>query len=427
MQWRSVAVATCVAALAVAAPVPAGTPLTLDTAFARVLEQHPDLRIFAARRTALTARVEQAAQSPALSLGLDVENVLGSGDLRGVRSAELTLSLASVLERGGKLDARRALAQSEVDALAIEREKQRLDLLAETARRYLSVVSAREVAAIAAADIALRQQAVDDASRRHRAGALPRSAVLAAEAALARAELDQKRAEQQRLATRRHLAALWGEHAPGFAVAAADPYALPPLPEFARLAGWLERTPEVSVFADRQRIAEARVRLARSAAVADMDWQLGVRRVQASGDYGLVASVSIPLGSSGRAQPGIRAARAELEALSIRREAAGMALYTTLADAHGRYRVARLEVQRLGEDVLPRLQAARDSAAQAWRAGAASRVEWAQLQNQCIEVRHQRLASAMAAHRALIEIQRLTGQPFVTGAASVTSAARNTP
>ena len=38
------------------------------------------------------------------------------------------LSLTGVLERSGKLDARRALAQGRIDALSVQREAQRLDL-----------------------------------------------------------------------------------------------------------------------------------------------------------------------------------------------------------------------------------------------------------------------------------------------------------
>jgi len=129
----------------------------------------------------------------------------------------------------------------------------------------------------------------------------------------------------------------------------------------------------------------------------------------------LLAAVSIPLGALSRAQPGIRAAQADLASLEIEREAAGLALYSTLAEAHGRYRVARLEVARIGEDVLPGLARAQAAAARAYRAGAASYLEWATLQAEGIAARRQQLDAALDAQRALIEIQRLTGQAFVAG------------
>src|SRR5690606_35399107 len=91
------------------------------------------------------------------------------------------------------------------------------------------------------------------------------------------------------------------------------------------------------------------------------------------------------------------------------------ALYSTLAEAHGRYRVAQLEVSRIGKDVLPRLARAETAAATAYGAGAASYLEWASLQAERTSALRQQLNAALDAQRALIEIQRLTGQAFLAG------------
>ncbi|MNV60720.1 hypothetical protein D3C71_1531950 [compost metagenome] len=64
----------------------------------------------------------------------------------------------------------------------------------------------------------------------------------------------------------------------------------------------------------------------------------------------------------------------------------------------------------MSADVLPHLKRAENAAEKAWRAGAISYMEWAQLQAMRIEARQRQLAAAIAAQTALIEIQRLTGQ-----------------
>lgn len=422
MRVRLAALAVLVVLCAAAWPAAAADPLvpsevlTLRDAFARVAQfqgkSHPELGLFDARSDVLAAERDRAGLRPALTVGATLENALGSGDARGLSGAELTLTLASVLERGGKLDARRTLAQSRIDALAIERESKRLDLLAEVARRYLAVVAARQQREIAALDIAQRQRTVAAARQRLAAGASPESVVFTAQATLARAELDRDRAAQRTIAARQHLAALWGERAPNFEIVAADPLRLPEIDSAEALAAWLERTPELAQFADERRIREARVQLARSQTSADIDWQVGVRRLQVSEDVGLVAGVSMPLGARSRAAPEIRAAEADVAALEIEREARGIALYSTLTEAHGRYRIARLEVQRLGSDVLPQLAKAEAAAERAYRAGAISYLEWAQLQSERTAARRQQLDAALDAQRALIELQRLTGQPM---------------
>ncbi|WP_036114851.1 TolC family protein [Lysobacter capsici] len=396
-----------------AAPRRAGSVFTLDDAFARIGDAHPDLRLFGGQRRVLEAERDAAAQRPALVGGVSVENIFGSGALSGAQGAEITLSLASVFERGGKLDARRTFAQSRIDALAVERESRRLDLLAETARRYLAVLAAQRRIELAQFDIDQRKRSVDAARVRLQAGASPESGLLTAQAAQARAELERARGERSLLAARQHLGALWGERDPGFASVAGDPYALPRIEDATALAGLLDRNPELNRFVDARRIGEARVRLAQSQATPDLDWQVGLRRLQDGNDMALIGSVSMPLGARARAEPGIRGAQAELALLDIEREAKGLSLYSTLVEAHGRYRVGALEVARLKDDVLPRLIRAEKAAEYAYRAGAISYLELALLQAESVAVRKQRLDAALDAQLALIEIQRLTGESFL--------------
>jgi cobalt-zinc-cadmium efflux system outer membrane protein len=421
MWLRSTALAVFAAVSCLSAVAQSPETLTLDDAFTRVDQSHPDLRLIEGRRSVLSAELERATLPPGLSAGVGVENVLGTGEVSGFKQAEITLTLAGVLERGGKLDARRTLAQSRIDALAVQRETKRLDLLAEVARRYLAVNAAQEQHRIAEQDVAQRKRTVAGAKQRLDAGASPESVVLTAQAALARAEMERDRAVQRGVAARQHLAALWGERNPAFDVVAGNPLMLPDIAVFSELDALLATTPELARFADEQRIGEARMQLARSQATPDLDWQVGLRRLQATDDFALVGSVSMPLGSARRAQPELRAAEAELALVGIEREAQGLSLYSTLAEAHGRYLVSQLEVGRMQSDVLPKLAKAESAAERAYRGGAISYLEWAQLQSERTNARKQQLEAALDAQRALIEIQRLTGQAFVASPASQTN------
>jgi cobalt-zinc-cadmium efflux system outer membrane protein len=123
----------------------------------------------------------------------------------------------------------------------------------------------------------------------------------------------------------------------------------------------------------------------------------------------------MPLGTRRRAEPDVRAANAELSALEIEREAASLSLYSTLIEAHGRYTLAQLEVARLRDEVLPLLARAEAAAERAWRAGATSYLEWSGVQSELTATRRRQLDVALDGLRALIEIQRLTGQSFTGG------------
>ncbi|MDX5517929.1 TolC family protein [Stenotrophomonas bentonitica] len=396
-------------------------PLTLDDAIARVAQYHPDLRLAQAQRPVWEARRDAAGLSPPLTVGVELENALGTGEARGVDAAEVTVTLAGVLERGGKLDARRAVAQANLDSLAPQRETARLDLMAEVARRYLAVTDARQQLRIAETDIEQRRRAVAAARLRLQAGASPESVLMTAQAMLAQAELDRDRARQMDQSARAALSALWRQRDPGFDVVSGDPMQLPALQDFAVLADELQRTPELAVLAGERRIREAQVQLARTEARPDVSWQVGVRNSRDTRDTSLVAGFSLPLGSVRRAEPEIRAAEAELALNSVEREARALQLYATLAEAHGRYLTSRLEVTRMARDVLPQLKRAENAAEKAWRAGAISYMEWAQLQAMRIEARQRQLEAAIAAQTALIEIQRLTGQSMVAATDTVST------
>jgi cobalt-zinc-cadmium efflux system outer membrane protein len=393
---------------------PASVVLSLDDAMARTLATHPELRLFDAGEAVLAAEAQRAGQAPPLAIDAQLENAAGTGQAAGVRAAELTVSLASVIERGGKRAARRHVVASRGEALRSEKQAKRLDLLAEVARRYLDLVAARAHADIAAADLLQRQRTVEAAIRRVRAGASPEAVQFAAEALRSRAELALERSGYEREAAWRRLAVLWNERG---ATAPPEvrgmPFVLPALADFQVLAARLRDMPDLQRFAVQARIREARLQLARTARTPDLTWQLGVRRLQQGSDWGVVAGVSIPLGNAARATPDIRVAEVELGAIELEREAGELSLYATLAQAYGQYAMGKSQVERARDDLLPRLRRAEASAERAYRAGALSYLDWAQLQNETTAAREQQLAAALDAQRALIEIQRLTGEAIV--------------
>lgn len=414
MLYRLAASAVCVALACVSPSVQAAVPFTLDDAFERVIATHPDLRIYHHTEALLAAEADRAALTPGMVAGVQLENAPGSGALSGVQGAELTLSLSSVLERGGKREARRALAASRLDALGLQRSTRQLDLLAEVARRYLDVVAAQGQARIARDEVAQRERTVHAARQRVAAGASAASVALSAEAMLSRARLDQSRAEAQAAAAWRRLAILWREtDLQAVPLLAAQPLVLPSIPAFSTLQTSLLESPDLQRFADEARIREARIQLARTTATPDIEWQAGVRRLQGEDAWALVGSVSIPLGGRRRAEPEIRAASAELASLALERESAELALVATLAQAHGQFTAAKAEVDSARTDLLPRLLRAETAAERAYRSGALSYLEWAQLQSETTAARSRQLAAAIDAYRALIEIQRLTAEPFV--------------
>ena len=78
----------------------AESPLNLSDAMSRAMAQNPRLQVFGLRLDELQGRRITADLNPSLEAGAEVENFLGTDDVRGLVGAELTLTLSSTLELG---------------------------------------------------------------------------------------------------------------------------------------------------------------------------------------------------------------------------------------------------------------------------------------------------------------------------------------
>ena len=91
-------------------PASARQALALDEASRRAIEYNPQLQVFQWRLQAAEGVRQTAALRPGFELGMEAENVLGSGGYSGTDRAEYTLSLSSIVELGGKRHSRVAVA-----------------------------------------------------------------------------------------------------------------------------------------------------------------------------------------------------------------------------------------------------------------------------------------------------------------------------
>jgi len=390
----------------------AAPALTLDAAFDRVITNHPDLATLRAQENIRLIDIDRAALAPARSIFVDAENLLGTDDVSGVHGAELTLSLASVFERREKRDARVAVASRHVEEIDLLRSARQLDLLAEVARRYLDASALAVLAEVARSELAQREHVLTTARARVRAGGSPNAVALAAEAAVRRAAAEVERTDQLARQSRRALAALWGSTDSDFVVTDGFNGELPALPDLDRLIGRLANAPELKRFAHESRLREARVQLARTEQRADINWQVGLRRLESLDDWAFVGSVSMPLGQSRRGAPDLRAAELALAATDSEHQGQQRALEATLVDAWHRMELAVTTAERIDRDILPALRAASDAAEAAFRAGASSQLEWSTQLAEVGAARREHLVATLDARRALIELQRLTGQSF---------------
>lgn len=396
--------------LVVAHPAAAeNRPITLDDAFARALADNPQLAAGDYRSRAALASQQQAEQAPPLALGLDVENVAGNDSTAGLTGAETTLTLSGVLERGDKAALRGSLAGARGSLVRTEADISRLELLADVAERFMHLVRDQRLLKVAESAVTLAEAAQREARRRVDAGAAPATESARADIALANARLELEHAEHELKATRVSLASLWGERDPAFGAANADLSMLPEAAALADIVASLDRNPQLRQLANQQRIADARRHLESAQASADIQLSGGVRRREGTDDTSLIFGLSVPWGATSRAQPGIRASRAEAQAQERAYEAALRELYAVVYARYQEMVHARTEATTLERHILPSATKALNAIRDGYTRGRYGYLELASAQDDLIAHRRRAIHAAYRYHRHLIEIERLTG------------------
>jgi outer membrane protein, heavy metal efflux system len=382
--------------------------LTLGEALARTAAQNPELAILDFEVDAQEGRVRQAGAHPAPEVGVLVENAFGSGARTGFDSAETTLSIGYAIERGAR-ERRLDLANAGGLVLGADIQIRRLEVAAETARRYLDVLAnqARVQQTLNASQ--LGSQSLHAVRARVRAAKVPPAEEARAQAQLSRLKLDGEHAEHELLTARQRLAAMWGSLEPDFESVKGNLLLLPMLEPFEKLRPRLQGNPLFARFVNEKRLREAEVRMAEMRRRPPWQVTAGVRRFQDLGDHAFVLGVTVPLSSPSSAGGARAEARANVDAVGAKESATRIQLDVELFALYQELRHAYAEVETLRTDVLPKMEEAAQQSRYAYERGRYGYIEWAGAQRELLDAQRSLYEAAADAHRLRIEIERLTG------------------
>jgi cobalt-zinc-cadmium efflux system outer membrane protein len=402
--------------LAAAAPARAEpTPepaLRLQDAVAKAFAGNQELAAFEHRLAAQDGRTLHAGVLPNPVLGLEVEDFAGSGRRSGFDAAQTTLSVAWVLE-GRRREGRRALEEARSSELRLQADILRLDVAAETARRFLDSLANQARLANADEALALASATVDAVGRRVRAGRSPSAELLRAEAELALARLDRDGVTHELAVSYHQLAAQWGSLEPTFPSVTGELLVLPEPAPLAALEARLERTPRVQRLASEERVAQADLRLAEARSRPVLRPLLGVRRYETTDDTALVAMVQVSLPVFDRNQARVAETRSRLSQRRAESKAARTRFSTTLLALHEEVEHHLHQAKGLRDEVIPRLTEAVGETRRAYARGRYGYQEWQSVQAELLRARSELVEAGAGAHRLVIALEQLTGEPAV--------------
>jgi outer membrane protein, heavy metal efflux system len=385
--------------------------LDLPTALSRAARENPALLASSVDERIADARVEQASVRPNPSLDVELENFLGTGDLRGARALEGTVQVSQTIERGGKRRHRVAMAESERAAAIAQHDLRRHEIFSALAVAYMEVLAAQARVQQSEEPARLAQETLQAVNLRYQSGMGSPAEVARARAATTTAALEQTRARASLSAARSKLAAFWGEQSLDADVKGTlnAPAALP---DRAQLLSKIEAHPQLRWQRAQFAARDAALEVERSRGVQDFSVGAGLRLLRPEDDAALVASVSIPLPVHDRNQGAIRAARESLNQAELEVRAAEAELRADFTSAWGDLSAAHEIATRLRSETLPQVEEAQSTVRAAYDQGMLPLIDVLEAQRSLSGVRREILEADVAYAAALARLEGLIDPTF---------------
>jgi len=380
----------------------AANALSVGEAVRRALAANPDLSAVRREWEATAGSLIQAGLRRNPEAGFLQE------DIRDGRRTS-TFQLTVPIERGGKRDARIAVASRVREQAELGIDQYRADVRAAVMANYFQVLLAKERLKLAQESLSLSSGSADAAGKRVQAGKVSpveetraRVAQAAAQAELARAESDVRTARQQ-------LSSLWGDSANTYGdIAGALVLPAEGLPdEFVYQR--LQNSPQLLRARLEVERWRATVNLEQARSVVDVAVTAGAKRDQASGTTMGVVGISIPIPIFDRNQGNIAEAVSREYKAQDELRAAEVRLTTQVSQAREQLRAARTEALTLQRDAVPGARSAYQAASQGFTLGKFSYLEALDAQRTLIGTQAQYLRALSDTYQAAAELERLLG------------------
>lgn len=386
--------------------------LTLPQALQRAVNANP--RLTAAERDIgiRTGKSLQARAVPNPDLSVEVENIAGTGQYRGTRSAETTLQLSQLIELGGKREARIAAGVAELDSAHWQRQAVRLEVLSETAVAYVNVLAEQRRIQVLDEQVSALDRLQPLLQRRVEAGASSQPEILRAQVAADLVRVDREKAKAALASAKRELALLMGDSAVRFAGVAGTLSDTRQPPPFRVITDAIEANPQLMRWSAVRALRDAELLTARLKSIPDLRAGVGYRRFQETRDSAMVVGLSLTVPLWDQNQGDILASRHSLEKVQAERAINKTALLSVAGKAYDAVEGAIQELRLLRASVLPNARRAVEGIEDGYGQGRFTLLELLDVRATLIDALLREQEALRSYHIAIATIEGLVGRPF---------------
>lgn len=393
------------------APAP-GSPITLRQALALALERSPALKAYSLEIRAREARAIQEGLPPNPEIEAFLEDFGGTGSVEGFRGTETTILLSQLVPLSGRISKQRKVAGLDAGLAGWDYEAARLDVLTDTAKAFADLVAAERRLVIMEELAGLSKRVYDTVAEQADAGGISPIQEKRTRVAHSQTEISLGRARREAEAARKALAAKWGSTTADFGKAEGSLDALLPVPPYEDLASYVSSNPDVARWAAEMERREAVLSLEKARAIPEPVVSGGYRRIGENDDNAFVVGLSIPLPVFDRNQGAIAEARSLISKGEEERRTAEINVSAALSAAYAELESSYEAASLLGRDVVPKAGEAYSSIFEGYREGKFSLLDVLDAQRTVFDTKLEYVDALRAYHRALADVERLTGRPL---------------
>lgn len=394
----------CISSVAVAQ----ATTLSLAQALEKTVKQSPALQEYPLQLRMIDAQRLQAGFKPNPEIGVNLENVAGTGDSQGLDNAELTLTLSQLIEMGDKRALRLEKTQWQQQLLQQQFEISRVDILAATTRSYIRQVELQQIKRLITQRISREQRLLDIARQRAAASNLTDADVTRLELRLVRSQLELTAAEHAMTLGRAQLAAHWAAE-PDFAEVQGSLAELPLLPALAELQTGLMQSAKLTQFVTQVRLHEAELQLANAEQSADIRLSAGIRRIESQNDNALVFGFSMPWQLNDPSAGQRLAAQTQIELSSLQQQQLQTTLRLLVQQIYLELEQLRQYSKVLQSTLLPKTHQLQQQSEQGYQQGQVDLFSLLTAEQELRQAEMDLVAAQGRFHLQLLELERLTG------------------
>lgn len=390
----------------------AAPAISLPQALQRALAANP--RLTAAERDIGIAgglRI-QAGVLPNPDVSFELDNALGSGPYKGLRSAETNLQLSQLVELGGKREARIAAGEAGIGSAVWQRRATRLEVLSEAAIAFITIISAQRRIEIFDEQIEGFGTLIPLLQKRVQEGASSPAETLRAQVVADLFRVERERAKTQLALARRDLAILMGDSSPHFGKALGRLTNIGQPPPFRDVLRAIEANPQLLRWTAVAAQRNAELLIARLKAIPDPRISAGWRHYQDTNDNAVRLGVSIPIPIFDQNTGNIIAAQETLAKTDAERAINKLVLTSIVGRAYDTLTGALAELKLLRTSIIPNARSASETIQSGYLQGRFTLLELLDVKGSVLQALLREQEALQNFHIAIATIEGLVGNPF---------------